>query len=603
MKINFQRVRLITAVIGVCILSIIFLYALWPQNHKNEGGIARGLDYADNFYRIGSGKSVASITKYGNGFIGAFYGYLYFFDENKEKIQIISPPEGFSNIDTQRISTEDKKLWDVTGVYYDSESDLLYIANYRGHNIIVCSLNNNGEEISIQIKNEISPNGMMSPENIDVKNGVIAAADYDGNALWILAVNGELINKVDVKLAHGVAMNKDSIFVTSLADRKLFKYNYNGELLAEKGQEAFEGEYAFMWPTGLSVLNDNLVLADAHTGRISFYDFNLNYITSYGGLGPSDNAFNFPYCATAINDCLYVADTFNKRVVVLNDIGQIQKIWGDKVENSELGITYHQIGNIPYTYGITDEVSSQLFNPLIDGNVILGYDSIWLENDGEFTQCPTTDYKCNEGVSDYSQILLNQQYMLWIKRLNLDDKEYYVIGSPQGYWPCYVYNATDNIFFLSVAYGVEYPRLWYVNGKWYGGDTYDTVLERGIHAADNAQHEYISLVNMGMDKREAYARAFWRYYYDIYANINNNVANTVSSKDVLDPQITEYNLLLWLNKNFSTINGMEFWKNYTNDKAQLHRNTMKYFENAKNGGGAHMCEMLMVRMFGQVKED
>ena len=562
---------------------------------SNRSGDATPLDYCEEFNRITNGKKAASLTKYKNGFFGAYYGYLFYFDYSLHDSVLVNAPSGLYDINEIRLDGKEKEaLWNVTGVFYDKKTDRLYVANYKGHNILVCDISYDNDVINLDLVGEYSFDGMESPENIYVKDNIIAVADYDGNALWIMDVNGNLINKADVALAHGVAISDDFIFVTSLMDRKIYKYSYSGELLDEVGHEGYEGVDSFMWPTGLDVTGEDLIVSDAHTGRIYLYDYNLNYVSSVGGIGPSDNALHFPYCANYFNHSIYIADCFNTRIVVLDTNGRIKEIWGDEIEGMPSDITFHNLGEIPYTYGISREVSSLFFNPLIKSDVTLGYDSLWFNNNGQNVQINSSDYKSNDDIFKATVPRLEQLYITWIKRIIVDNNEYYIIGSPERPDQLYIFNAQQRIFFVAKTSSVS--PIWYVNGNWYCGQETDTLLTNVIRKSYKSQNKYIELSNMGIDRRIAYSKSFCDYYNSEFYNSENSYESIDTIKDPLN----EDSLYSWIQSFFSTQSGIEFWSNYSSDIKILRQNTISYYTSTQYGASdTHLCELMMVKMLGE----
>lgn len=570
--------------------SIVFIYVLLfcSCNYKkhltfpdNEDGLAIPLLYAKNFERIDLNIKIASITQYADGFLGAYYGKMYYFNENTNSMYEVNIPEGYYSLSDIRYLNKDKnKLWDPTGLFYDQDTGYLFIANYRSHNLLVCNCNINNDSLILDVQKEISYEGMQSPENVYVKNGVIAVADYDGNSLWVFDLFGNLLWSKEIKLAHGVAISDTSIYVTSLFDRTICRYSLAGEFIYQIGNEAYEGTESFMWPTSLDYSNGNIIVSDAHTGRIYIFDEDLKYNSSIGGIGPSDNTFNFPYCANYFNDAIYVADVFNNRVVVLNKRGQIKKILGKSIENIELDIMLQAYNNIPYTYGLTNEVESTFFNPYLSAQVINGYDSLIFYNENYYFQINCSDYTCNQTIFDTQIPMLEQLYIIWIKKMEVDNKQFVIVGSPENTSQYYIYNATDNIFFINAEMATE--PIWYVKNKWYCQKNIDSILSEKIHKADASTKIYMDLISNGYDRKQAYIEAFMDYY-------NNQLIEPMS----------EETFRQWISSFFSSESGKKFWNEYSDNNMKISLLTDNYYKETQTAG-THLCECFFVKMFGQI---
>ncbi len=576
------------------LVSLAICVHIYKRNNRtilfpnNTSGKATELKYDKDFSRIDAGEQVVSIAQYGDGFFGAYYSKLLYFNQMKRLVETVSVPKGFYGLSDVVYNKMDNNLiWYPTGIYYDKDVDLLYVANYIGHNILICNVELIDGSPVITVKDTVSYDGMESPENVCSKNGIIAVADYDGNALWILDTEGGLEKKIDVRLAHGVTISSDAIFVTSLYDRKIYKYSYEGDLICEVGHEAYEGRDSFMWPTGLDATDTEIIVADAHTSRIYLYDHNLNYLSSIGGLGPSDNALHYPYCANYIDGCIYISDTFNGRIVILGVDGKIKCIWGHEISGIDQDLIYHQTSDIPYTYGKTNEISSQIINPYLKSDILLGYGSLWFENSDNTFMMNMVDYNVNEEFLLATIPRLTEFYTMWVKRIEIEGRIYYVFGSPENSGQIFVYNDTDNIFFIEAVDDIK--SIWYLEGKWYCEKDVDNSLITFVMKSTDSQKKYLELINSGCDKRQAYKEAFLDYYNRIYAN-------------VLENKMSEDTFYLWVESFFSTNSGREFWENYSNDPVELQKLTMDYFKSTQCGG-SNICESLMVRMLGEIENN
>ena len=548
---------------------------------SNNEGIAKALAYADNV-EIENSKinSVVSITSFKNGFLGTYYSYLCYYDEEEKIMMEVPCPDGYYTYNdiSQGIGSLEK-VWNPTGCFYDNNEDLLYIANYHGHNILVCTIDDN---FICKVVQEITTELMVSPENICVSdNGKMAVADYDGNALFLFNKDGELLWSKEIKLAHGVAMSDNYVYATGLCDRTISKFDLDGNLIKEIGEQGYEGKDKFMWPTSLDYFNNRLLIADAHTGRIYLYDDSLNYISSIGGNGASSNTFNFPYCATYMNDKIYITDTFNNRIVKLNVNGEITDIWGETI-SFEDDLVIHPYNNIPYSYGEIIDIDSSVINPYIDAIVISGYGGLYFATDDYAFQMNMSDYLCNQSILDKEVPFIDQLYITWAKQVSYNDKTYYVFGSPQTKWYFFIYNETDKLFYLydDSDVDINLETIWYVEGNWYSVGDIDQMMNYIIEKGEKHTESFLEFRNNGVDRKTAYEMSFLDYYNEIFG---------------VDMTIDEFDT--WLSLNFSSESGKEFWNSYDENEEVLEKQTDAYFANT-SAGNAHLCEMFFVHTFG-----
>ncbi len=568
----------------VIVITIIITFILCNGCEKkeisfpvNEEGITRGLMYASDVeVEDSEAKKIVSLTSFENGFLGAFYGYLYYFDEKEKNICEVQCPDGYyAYSDILEGVGNIEKIWYPTGCFYNNKDNLLYIANYHGHNILVCSME---DDLTCEVVNVIATESMVSPENLYInKDGIIAVADYDGNLLFLFDKNGELLWSKDIKLAHGVAMSDRYVYVTSLYDRTISKFDLNGNLIKKIGELGYEGKDKFMWPVSLDYFNNRLLITDAHTGRLYLYDDDLNYISSIGGNGASNNTFNFPYSANFINNSIYVTDVFNSRIVKLNANGEIISIWGEAI-NLEDDLVFHPYRNIPYSYGVIADIDSNIVNPYIDATVVSGYGGLYFVADDGGFQLNMSDYLCNQSIFDLEAPYIEQPYITWIKKISYNAKIYYVIGSTQTRWHYFIYNETDKLFYM--GRDADLDVIWYIEGNWYSKGEIDQKLKSLIRKSEKHTVSFLELRNKGIDRKTAYEISFLDYYNDIFG---------------IDMTIDEFDV--WLSMNFSSEWGKEFWNNYDENEAGLKELTDTYFFNTSSGG-SHLCEMFFVHTFG-----
>lgn len=135
---------------------------------ENPSGELTTLGLSNDFKHIHTDEIVspASIVAYKeNSLLLAQYQSLTLLDIFSGKQQTIIPENlaQFGNV------------WNPTGIFYDIANNKLYVANYNGHNILIGSVNANGQ---YHIEQEIIADGMISPENVVVSN--------DGNMIAVV---------------------------------------------------------------------------------------------------------------------------------------------------------------------------------------------------------------------------------------------------------------------------------------------------------------------------------------------------------------------------------------------------------------------------------
>ena len=534
-------------------------------------------------------RSVSLTFAENNYLFSTDYSNLSYIEFEKENLwKTVHPPKGYQDVNNNenlRLLKEEKsKIWNPTGLWYNTHTKKLYIANYNGHNVLIGEVD---ESDTFCVSVEISIEEMISPENVvtNADGSIIAVADYDGNALFVFDNQGKLIWKAEVPLAHGVAMDEEEcVYVSSLERRMILKYSKNGELLAEAGCQGQEGVNAYLWPTSIYSYQDSILISDTHTGMITELDKDLNYRSAIGGLGPSIDTLHFPYSIVVHDKHLFIADTFADRILELNLSGEML-LSNDFRNESNIpnGVLLRQYEKTPYSYGVLDEIPSYILDSALpsDSIIVSGYSGIYaFDLEGKMLgQYLISDYACN--ASEFSGLpFLEQMYITWAIPHIYKGDLYYLIGSPEIKDIYYCYNVNKNIFFVSF-YSSEAP-IWVVNGEVYFNGDKNEVLNNICGFSDDYQEAYIELLLSGLSSKEAYIEAFIEYYVN-YANIKESNVTTELFEE-------------WLGSFFSTEQGKEFW--FSLDKTEnLQLVVNKYYRSEKST--KYILENILVRMFGK----
>lgn len=246
-----------------------------------------------------------SLTDIGEYFIIVNYEEMFLLNKETGEAKLLAKP---NNID----------VWVPTGVKWAPKSKILYLANYNGHDVLLLRFN---DQLELELIKRISDSEMISPENVDILEDeqLLAIADYDASKIFLFKNNKKLWS-IDVPLAHDVAFNRNekTLFALGLGPPMVYKLNYGGKLLSKKGEIGW-GKNGYLWPTGVSIKNNNIAISDAHTGKITFISQALLPAREMGGNGVGVDLFNMPYGIEIHDDkLLYITDTFKGRILEVN---------------------------------------------------------------------------------------------------------------------------------------------------------------------------------------------------------------------------------------------------------------------------------------------
>lgn len=445
-------------------------------------------------------------------------------------------------------------VWNPTGVFYLKSMKQLYVANYNGHNVVVFNVDDN---LKLNFVREIKNEEMISPENVvvsdDGKN--IIVADYDAGKVILFDNFGNLLWSKDVGLGHGVAISKDFIYATSLSNGEILKFDYEGNLIVKTGKRG-NGKNEYLWPTSISFDDEKkeVIVTDAHTGKISILDDDLKFIKSFGGNSPGGTKLNFPYSTIVKNNVYLTADTFNNRFVFYRKDNMDIKFVIDplKTQNYFRKIDfkdYNSNDKYDYTYKSikfnNDENSNILGKKFLieksEKILVSGYNSIDIIGDKGIE---------NELEVDRSgKLYLSYFYMTWLKNIDINNEKLLFIGSPQNSI-ILVYDFNRNIVFGKNLVNEGIEKLWFNNGE-IVTSTGEYISDRELISLFKEElKNYDELILSRKNKEDAYIEAFKETFFDLYGI-------TIENKK-------EY--LEFINRFFTTNEGKKIYESYISSK-------------------------------------
>lgn len=121
-----------------------------------------------------------------------------------------------------------------------------------------------------------------------------------------------------VPQASGIGIDKKSgkIFVCSASDSKIYIFNSDYSLYGTIGQKGYGNDPGFFYAPLDVELDDDLFLyvSDYRNNRICVYDYNGDFITSFGTWGDGTTNFSYPDGIAKIGSNIYVSEWCNDRV-------------------------------------------------------------------------------------------------------------------------------------------------------------------------------------------------------------------------------------------------------------------------------------------------
>jgi len=254
---------------------------------------------------------------------------LYIADSGNDRIQIIDVDGNCSGsvelandvcfVDEFGVSGDDDGEFDFpSGLAFDPSTDYLYIADTGNNRIQIIDVDGNcgNDELANDVCFVDEFGGSGNGEG-DFDQPSALALDTDNDMLYVADTDNNLIQIIDV--------DGNCSGSVKLADKICFVDEFGG---------SGSGDGDFDLPSGLALdlSNDILYVADTDNNRIQIIDVDGNcsgsdelandvcFVDEFGGSGTGDGKFKSP-SGLAINssdDLMFVADSENNRIQLLN---------------------------------------------------------------------------------------------------------------------------------------------------------------------------------------------------------------------------------------------------------------------------------------------
>lgn len=276
-----------------------------------------------------SGSAFVSVTRVDkNNILIANYVDIYRANTNSGRIVRLRPhlEQWLNRKDTRALDSlqqERAVKYVPTGLFYHEKEKLLYVANYKGNNILVVQLRGN----NIILKDIIRSDSTLGPENVFVSadGKHLVAANYDGGSITafdLTAGHWKEAWTTPIGQAHGVCILGNKVYATGLQKRGLYELDlHDGKILRKVGELGWDPKKPeFLWPTSVCPLSsETIIVSDAHTGLIyTVGTKDLNVKAYFGGNGPTFKYLNMPYSVFTKNHEMIIASTFQSRIIVGN---------------------------------------------------------------------------------------------------------------------------------------------------------------------------------------------------------------------------------------------------------------------------------------------
>jgi DNA-binding beta-propeller fold protein YncE len=207
------------------------------------------------------------------------------------------------------LAKPDVAAWAPVGLAYAGGA--LYVANESGHDVLQLAI----EGDALRLVRRYTDALLVAPEGVAVEpDGAVAVTDQSAGAVLLFGADGKVAWRQPLRAAHGLTAANGFVYASSLATNAISKISDAGTVVEVRGSTGVaSGRY--LWPWGLASTGDQVLVTDAHNGRITVLDRDLNVQRTVGGNGAGMDALNFPLAAVPAADGYWIADTFRSRVV------------------------------------------------------------------------------------------------------------------------------------------------------------------------------------------------------------------------------------------------------------------------------------------------
>lgn len=216
----------------------------------------------------------------------------------------------------------------------------------------------------------LKPFGLALDENDNLcltDTGANAVCYYDGaKRKWYRWTR---VGRITFSSPVAVAKRGNTLFVVDSALGALVAFD------ASNGKLLFRATNHLERPSGLTLLNGQLLVADSQRHRIIVFGLDGSFQREFGKRGVGHGEFNFPtHLAADSANNLYVTDSMNSRIQVLDDNGVFKTELGSIGDSPgrfgrPKGVAVDPAGRVYAVDALFDNV--QIFSP--DGKLLLNW--------------------------------------------------------------------------------------------------------------------------------------------------------------------------------------------------------------------------------------
>ncbi|HON82638.1 MAG TPA: stalk domain-containing protein [Caldisericia bacterium] len=239
---------------------------------------------------------------------------IYISDYNNFKIYIYSEM-GANKIKEQKINTDtDWYFYKAPiSIYVSQDNYLFYSVPWENRVEILKSDGNLYKSLGEKAKE----GKFLYPKSISISNNKIFVVDYMANSINIYDLEEKFNSNINYSFEHPTSITNDesgNIYIVSRYLGEIISLDKN--LNFKYKIKEFNGD-SFSFPQDIFSFRNKLYVADSYNDRIVIFSTEGNFIKTFGKSGSGIYEFNYPNSIYVDKDeNLFVLDNGNKRVMV-----------------------------------------------------------------------------------------------------------------------------------------------------------------------------------------------------------------------------------------------------------------------------------------------
>jgi len=184
-----------------------------------------------------------------------------------------------------------------------------------------------GTFISIFGSSGTGNNNFKYPICIAYNSGNLYITDKQNHRVKTHQVNGTFLSEFgsygtgdnNLNFPEGIAIVNNDIVVADSGNNEVKTFNISGVFITKVTDTVFG------YPVGITSIEDQIfAVIDKTRNTVFFYDDTSSLITQFGSVGTGDDEFSFPISAAYDSNAMFVTDSANHRVKILDVVTTVE---------------------------------------------------------------------------------------------------------------------------------------------------------------------------------------------------------------------------------------------------------------------------------------